>query len=367
MIDADAIAARLEAAAFDPGSLPGAFQAAGRDMGFAHMFLLRIDPGNPGFVGGGDALGILEDYAEGGWWRIDDRLHRTMRCPDTMIMRDHLFVTEEVRRKSQIYNDFYAHHNVGWNAGWRTPIAGEMWAFSLLKADGPVGDEEADALARLAPAVNRSVKMGFALHGMYRQGVADGLAASGAAAVVLDNLGQVCLVTPEAERLFGPDFCVSRGRMRVANAAGARDVGRLEAAARSPLADAPIESFAIQRSGGRRPLLAHPVTVRGHGLDMLPGMRVIVMLVDLEQTRQAAPDVLRALFGLSPTEADIAILLGRGLTVAETADARGVLESTVRDQLKGLYARMGVNRQSEVVRIVDRISRLSAGETPPQK
>lgn len=61
---------------------------------------------------------------------------------------------------------------------------------------------------------------------------------------------------------------------------------------------------------------------------------------------------LRSLFGLSPTEAALAVMLADGHSAAEIAERRGVAIATVRNQIKHIAAKLGCSRQSEIVKAV---------------
>lgn len=77
---------------------------------------------------------------------------------------------------------------------------------------------------------------------------------------------------------------------------------------------------------------------------------------------------LRAAFGLTQAEADIALGLADGLSVSEIADCRGISGVTIRSQLKRVYEKTGARRQSELAVMVWRWAALSApapGEAAP--
>ncbi|HLZ76933.1 helix-turn-helix transcriptional regulator [Phenylobacterium sp.] len=59
-------------------------------------------------------------------------------------------------------------------------------------------------------------------------------------------------------------------------------------------------------------------------------------------------------FGLTITEARLAMYLGEGGSVAGYAEVFGVAVSTVRSQLKSVFAKTGVNRQGALAAIVPR-------------
>jgi len=68
------------------------------------------------------------------------------------------------------------------------------------------------------------------------------------------------------------------------------------------------------------------------------------------QARQTAR--IQQHLGLTPTETQLALHMADGGTVAGFAEIRGTSPGTVRMQLKSIYAKIGVNRQSELTLLV---------------
>lgn len=66
-------------------------------------------------------------------------------------------------------------------------------------------------------------------------------------------------------------------------------------------------------------------------------------VIELDRAR------LEMFFGLTPTEADLAIALASGLTVASFAAARGCSEQTARTHLKHVLDKTECRRQVEIV------------------
>lgn len=61
---------------------------------------------------------------------------------------------------------------------------------------------------------------------------------------------------------------------------------------------------------------------------------------------------LNEMYDLSPVEADIALGLSRGRTMAQLAGDLGLSENTIRSYSKPIYAKLGVSRQVDLVRIL---------------
>lgn len=69
---------------------------------------------------------------------------------------------------------------------------------------------------------------------------------------------------------------------------------------------------------------------------------------------------LSRLFAVSLREAELAIALADGLSIAEAAEAMGLTLETARNYSKRLYAQLGVRGQTELVRLVHRSSAVLA-------
>jgi len=114
-----------------------------------------------------------------------------------------------------------------------------------------------------------------------------------------------------------------------------------------------IRALRIPRDGGRsdlglviRPI---PSSEWGEGQGS-PCAAVFISDPDLRES--ASQHTLGELFGLTPAEANLAILLSRGLSLAEVSESQNISQHTARAQLKSIFAKTGVSRQAELVRLV---------------
>ncbi|MGA0599181.1 helix-turn-helix transcriptional regulator [Caulobacter sp. KR2-114] len=94
------------------------------------------------------------------------------------------------------------------------------------------------------------------------------------------------------------------------------------------------------------------VTVRGAREDG----RAVVTCVELDAgvSQLQVGDVVE-LFSLSPAEAEIAILLTRGSSLADVAQHRGVQQETVRGQVKALLRKVGVANQKQLAAVMAQV------------
>lgn len=100
------------------------------------------------------------------------------------------------------------------------------------------------------------------------------------------------------------------------------------------------------------------------GGDPLAGDGVALVFPAAEATDRLWTSV-RESFGLTAAEARLAARLKEGLTLKEAADELSVSVNTVRNQLRAVFDKMGLNRQSELVRALTQLSSLAGAFEAP--
>jgi DNA-binding CsgD family transcriptional regulator len=104
---------------------------------------------------------------------------------------------------------------------------------------------------------------------------------------------------------------------------------------------------------GKRPLAVYSMPTGGV---KDPHSRTVVILIDLEEAPQPSPTTLQRLFGLTPSEAALAVHLARGATLTEIAEERGVTLATVRSQLASVFDKTQTSRQAHLVALLARVA-----------
>lgn len=84
----------------------------------------------------------------------------------------------------------------------------------------------------------------------------------------------------------------------------------------------------------------------------------VLILISRSDPARIAACRLSALFGLSASEAEVAVALSLGDRPEEIASRRGVRISTVRTQLSSILSKTGTARQADLVRLIASLPRL---------
>ena len=114
-----------------------------------------------------------------------------------------------------------------------------------------------------------------------------------------------------------------------------------------------VRALRIPRPAGQSDLglVVRPVpSAQRHEGQASPAAAVFISDPDLQESTSA--QTLRELFELTPAEARLATLLARGSSLAEVSAAQNISQHTARAQLKSIFAKTGVSRQAELVRLV---------------
>jgi len=176
--------------------------------------------------------------------------------------------------------------------------------------------------------------------------------------LLLDTRGELMFANDMAARLLDGSHGLSVVHKRLL-AANARDNAAIQSRIQKALKRAPGGSPALAEAlsvGGparerRLSLLIRPVT----GVERVRAGKTPAVAVFLRDTHGSAPasaELIRQLFGLTPTETAVAMLLADGMSTEEAAQALGIRLNTVRVHLRAIFAKTGVDRQASLVRLL---------------
>jgi DNA-binding CsgD family transcriptional regulator/PAS domain-containing protein len=79
---------------------------------------------------------------------------------------------------------------------------------------------------------------------------------------------------------------------------------------------------------------------------------VAIFIGDQEQRRVAPNAVLGELFGFTPAESSLALLLSNGLTLDEASNELGVTRNTAKSHLSSVFSKTGLTRQTKLVQLI---------------
>ncbi|WP_310538544.1 helix-turn-helix transcriptional regulator [Phenylobacterium sp.] len=216
-------------------------------------------------------------------------------------------------------------------------------------------DADATAVfAALAPHALAAVRTRMALGDQSLRDIANGLEYAGVAAFLCGLDGAVLAMTGRAESMVteGGLWSLRRSRLSAIQPHDDLELRRaLARAAASGPSGGAAEALVIGLDGRRAAVHVRALQATNWDLVFQPRFLVIVR----EGPRTPSAQLLRIAFGLTTAEGEIALALASGRPREAIAIQRGVTINTLRQQIKTILAKVGVNREAELVLAVQRL------------
>ena len=197
---------------------------------------------------------------------------------------------------------------------------------------------------------------------MWAEGVLDAFECVGWGGLLIGADGCVISLNREAQRHLGSGIALTQGRVAATHRPANALLQRLVADALSGgqgLSPTTRGGLSLPRRGGR-PVMAYVMSVAESGSGSPVQARAIVLLIDSDKQAEPSGAILRDAFGLTPTEAQIAIGFARGHDLQEIASEKGLSIETVRKHFKEILAKTKTNRQAELAILLARLAQRPA-------
>ncbi|MEZ5504393.1 MAG: helix-turn-helix transcriptional regulator [Halioglobus sp.] len=236
----------------------------------------------------------------------------------------------------------------------------------------PFGEAEKALLQTLLPHLERAIRLHTRINRTEREravyaGAVEQLLV---ATIILDEEGRVLSTnTTAAALLAAPNGIVLEGQhLRLADRSADRELRALLAAvtqARRETLPQAARAMQVPRPGAPDlGLVVRAVSPAGGAQGRgIPSIAIFVR--DPQQAAEPPQQVISRLYGLTPTEVNLAMLLANGRTLDETAAQLSISRNTARAHLRAVFAKTGVTRQAGLVRLIlNSMAPFAGGESP---
>jgi DNA-binding CsgD family transcriptional regulator len=360
MMDIASVSKSFMDAALDPQLWTKAMDDVSRFAKASGATLLPVRGRMPDVPTSASLADGIQIYFRDGWHLKDERERGLPIMRERGIFTDQDFASREETQKSDYYQGFLATFDANWSAGIGIKIADEEWALMLQRGDrsGPFELTEQKNLLQLAGPLQQAALVAHSLSFGRAMGVADAFDMVGRASLLIDRYGKVLRANRQAERHIGTHLLVSRGELSCFRGQETNELRKMVHGLCFGLdrISAGVRSVVISRKE-RRPLLVQGVALENGAGDYFGAARAVLLIVDpfREQESVPAAEIRRGL-GLTKAEATLLMLLHADVSLPQAAEQLGVSYETVRTQLKSIFDRTGVRRQSEALHLVHNLT-----------
>jgi DNA-binding NarL/FixJ family response regulator len=167
--------------------------------------------------------------------------------------------------------------------------------------------------------------------------------------IVLGPRGQVQFTNQRAGTLLARRDGILVENTGTCRASSMEATGRLHAAIRTARDAGTPDALTIEtRDHGLLRVVVRPRVPDEDGTEPL----ICLYLFAADDDPAVDPNLLRGMFGLTPSESRLAAALARGLALEDAAAAEGWTVNSAKTYLKAVFAKVGVSRQAELVGVV---------------
>lgn len=300
--------------------------------------------------------GMLAEFVAGGWAEHDVRARRgwpLMRRRRALLLESDLSTPAE-RRSLPIYNTFFHDLDLVPFAGIGLSIDGEPWTLNVIRSES-MGwfDGEAQQLIALQPALNRLLGFAHRLSAAARDGMLRAFEYAPVAAVALDPLGKVAGANRLADRLFGDGLDVRGGQLTASDPASNRALKELIASAQAGRFGAYATPVHVRRAG--EPLVVEAIPLDDKRADSFGMAGTLLLVRDLGANAPLNGEAARQVYGLTPRELDVTLLLSEGLSTRQIAERLALRTSSVQQVVKVILAKTGASDQKALMLKLSRL------------
>lgn len=346
-----ALIERIYEAAAAPNLWPGTLQAAATHVGAFGLCFVHRGPHHAGWVTSERMGEFAAEYVALGWLERDGRVPPIMAEHYPGFRIDSDYWSEQEVRNMPIYRDFLLPR--GKQASAACALQGTRDDALHIGVEGlesyATAHRAVPLLNALRPHLARAVSLTAKLSQARLEASVASLDLAGVGAAVVSPDGRLRASNERFGQRLGDRITSRASKVRFADRyLQARFMEALVALT----SDTAARSIAIAATAERAALVIHLVPLRRSARDVFGWDGVLLLLAEPANANVPAADLLRLLFDLTPAEARLARQLLEGQTLAQAAAVLNIAEATVRVHLRRVFAKTGVSRQAELVRLL---------------
>jgi DNA-binding CsgD family transcriptional regulator len=297
---------------------------------------------------------MISDYQKHDWPQRDARNAGIAVFRRKAVFTERDFTTPSEINNGPMYQELLRPHGLALAACVRINTPDGMYAAAIQRhaKNDDYADEELRILEALSPHLSRAATFTFRLGIERARGALDAFERLGIAALALNRNGRVVALNAATRSHLGEWYDVVADRLVAKTPGDNTGLQKLIATVISPLQFS--ENGSSLDALVRHPTTGKPLLFQGcpFGLksdDVFSGVAAILVAVDDESHGGTVETLLQNFYGLTRSEARIAMMIADGTGTAAISDKLLISNETARTHIKAIYQKTGDDSRSRLV------------------
>lgn len=351
---------RLLDALLDLQNMPDVLRLVASEFSADHLFAYLVTPKSTEVFTSRGSDVVTEAGLKGGWHERNPRMQRGLdfaRRGKLGLLTDwRLFEPQEIAR-DPFEQDFATRYEITHYAGSFVPFSkGSFFVLSFERGSrkGPYVDSEERRLAEFIGGAGHALR--YALRGQAHMArtLVDTMSDNGVAHAWVDCKGALRYASPAFELILDR-FLGERNGCLVPLSGEPEPFHRLISRAAAGVRDCSVVVL-HDLEEPEKTAFARAIPLRTAEALLHPHTDVLLSVELPFVARTGFSEVLASRFRLTPSEIRLVQRLNEGKSLRQAADADGISYETARTRLKVVFNKMSVSRQSELVRLLERMT-----------
>jgi DNA-binding CsgD family transcriptional regulator/PAS domain-containing protein len=359
----DSLVSSIYEAALNPAHWDDALLAIGKPMN-AHAGHLVILPGGSTFTHYDKIVGLdpcvyaqSDEYLRNG---LNPRVAAAQNLPAMSFINDYMHITEAEMKRNVFYQKLAKEHDMGYYGGFILQNSlGCFVGIGVLRSRrfGHLTDLESQLLMRLMPHLRRSIELMQLLpHKGLLLGLSEALENHPAGAVVIDSQGAIVSMNTKAQAILtrGDGLYETDRMLHAVNGHAQKQLHseiKLLISATDYLSMSGTGHIPVPRTESVSPYILFVTPIKNPE-DPFQQIAGVVFIMDPEERLPDMQLQLMEIYELTSAEATLVQGLCEGKTLNVIAVEQAVSVEAPRFHLKNVFSKVGVKRQTELIRTV---------------
>jgi DNA-binding CsgD family transcriptional regulator len=284
----------------------------------------------------------------------DPREQRVTPRLDQGFMADHAYFSPAEIARDPYYQEFLVPRGFGWNAA--AVLGGELlMSLKRGKSRGPYEADDISELNAALPGIRAAARAAALAWRSHFSGQLRAFERLGRGAILIDARARVLEMNSCVQ--FGDGLDVCAGCLHASRPADRVRLQRFLAGITAPSLPRSTarSSVTLLRPSRRRPWVLDGIPCSEALRSLHSQAAALLLITDMERPVRIAQSLLREVFGLTHTEANLTheIVAGRSLRAA--AHQLAISEGHARQRLKDVLRKTGTSRQGELVALLAKL------------